>query len=602
MLKIKKCQCENNETLANANKYKYKKGILALTIIFNALFFALVIANNPPVWYTNDDFRMMTIVSGAYTGTPSADIVFMRYPMGLLLAGLYSITTAIPWYGLFTMLCMFVPSCIFCYYLVKKTYEKKCVIFGVLLYLLLFLLFIQKYICLPQFTLTSAFMGVGAIALLYEMPHEHNKKHIILAALCSLLSFSVRSKTFYLLLPVIALIIFVRILRDKHSYKKYLSWAVSTALLCGIVLGIDVVAWSRPEYKEFKEFKEVRAEVYDYESIPGYYENMPFYVSNGINEITYRAISKRFLDIDDSVNTETLTKISDYMKEIKTNSNHIGQRVVDAFENSLSRWLKSDDETVKYCTVYMMILLIVCVVLSYLKKKKDIIFISTVAGMLLEITFLEFNGRVMARLVDLMILAMTVVGLLTITEIIDKNERGFSRFFKCEDDKLTSKIWQGIITCAAALVVVSGVANMQSDLNDKCTVLRETINSRLDALNKYAQQYPDKFFYYDANDFISCTNYAFLTFDEGTVLNTESTGSWNARSPSYYKRNEHFGFKTSIEGYTNRDCEVYFVTRSDPKMGISKTLKDLYNKKLVIVDKIQSEKDLLYVYMVVDDE
>ncbi|MBR3996548.1 MAG: hypothetical protein IKI97_14885, partial [Clostridia bacterium] len=60
----------------------------------------LVIANNPPVWYTNDDFRMMTIVSGAYTGTPSADIVFMRYPIGLVLSGLYSITTLIPWYGL----------------------------------------------------------------------------------------------------------------------------------------------------------------------------------------------------------------------------------------------------------------------------------------------------------------------------------------------------------------------------------------------------------------------------------------------------------------------------------------------------------------------
>ena len=143
---------------------------------------------------------------------------------------------------------------------------------------------------------------------------------------------------------------------------------------------------------------------------------------------------------------------------------------------------------------------------------------------------------------------------------------------------------------------------MQSDLDDKSTVLRETINPRLEALNKYAQNYPDKFFFYDANDFISCTNYVFLTYDEGTVLNTESAGSWNVRSPSYYERNGKFGFTTSIEGLTSRDSEVYFVTRTDPKMGISKTLKDLYNKKLVEVDKIQSAKDVLYVYMVTDDE
>lgn len=99
--------------------------ILYIAVFFNALLFMAAMAHNIPHWYTNDDFRMMTIVSGAYSGKPSADIVFMRYPMGLLLSGLYRITTAVPWYGLFTELCMFVPSCIFCYYTVKKACEKN---------------------------------------------------------------------------------------------------------------------------------------------------------------------------------------------------------------------------------------------------------------------------------------------------------------------------------------------------------------------------------------------------------------------------------------------------------------------------------------------
>ena len=37
-------------------------------------------------------------------------------------------------------------------------------------------------------------------------------------------------------------------------------------------------------------------------------------------------------------------------------------------------------------------------------------------------------------------------------------------------------------------------------------------------------------------------------------------------------------------------------------MGLTKTLKDVYNKKLLETDRIQSKKDILYVYMVVDDE
>ena len=136
MLKMKVCR--GYKTIFSKSLFSYKKLIFCMSIFFNILFFLAAIAHNPPNWYTNDDFRMMTIVSGAYSGTPSPDIVFMRYPIGFLLSGLYRITTNIPWYGLFTMLCMFAPSCVFCYYIIKKAYEKNRVFLGVFLYLLLF--------------------------------------------------------------------------------------------------------------------------------------------------------------------------------------------------------------------------------------------------------------------------------------------------------------------------------------------------------------------------------------------------------------------------------------------------------------------------------
>ena len=50
------------------------------------------------------------------------------------------------------------------------------------------------------------------------------------------------------------------------------------------------------------------------------------------------------------------------------------------------------------------------------------------------------------------------------------------------------------------------------------------------------------------------------------------------------------------------DVDVYFITTSSLKMGIAKTLKDVYNKELAEVDKIQTAKDILYVYMVTDNE
>lgn len=591
-------QCE----AALRNIFSCENLILCISVFFNALLFLAAVSRNPPSWYTNDDFRMMTIVSGAYSGTPSPDIVFMRYPMGLLLSGLYSVTTAVPWYGLFTMLCMFVPSCVFCYYITVKAYRKNRIVLGVLLYLMLFVFFIQKYICLPQFTLTSAFLGVGALALLHEMPDKNNAVHIILAVLFAALSFSVRSKAFYLILPAILWVIAVRVFMDKKGKVKYVLWSVFTLILCLAVLITDMAAWRRPEYAEFKEFKEVRAEVYDYGSVPGYYENMPFYKGNGISEVTYRAISGRFLDVDETVNTENLTLISAYMKRIRSTEKSVPKRILSAFRNGLARWYYSSDQTIKYSAIFATVLFFVCIAMSVKKRKAELIYPFIAVGMILEITFLEFNGRIMARLIDLMMLTMLVCGILAVTELIDKRTVTLGYYAdRFKEDKVKSVCFCGLL-CAAFIFAAVGICNMQEDLDSKSLALRQTTNSKLEALMSYTEKYPDNFFFYDTNDFISSTSYVFKTYEKGRVLNNESMGSWNSHSPLYYERNRKFGFETAIEGLTSTEVEVYFITTTPPKMGISKTLKDVYNKKLTEVDKIQTAKDILYVYMVIDDE
>lgn len=594
--------CPWYKNVFNGGLFSYKRLIFCMSVFFNTLFFLAAIAHNPPSWYTNDDFRMMTIVSGAYSGTPSPDIVFMRYPVGLLLSGLYRITTNVPWYGIFTMLCMFAPSYFFCYYIIKKAYEKNRVSLGIILYFLLFMFFIQKYICLPQFTLTSAFLGVGAFALLHEMPDVNNKRHIALAALFAVLSFSVRSKAFYLILPALLWIIAVRILKDKQDKRKYILWGIFTFGMCLTVLIVDMAAWSRPDYAEFKKFKEVRAEIYDYGSIPGYYENMPFYKENKISEVTYRAISGRFLDVDETVNTETLTTISAYMKDIRAAKKSIVEGAFSALKNGLSKWYYSADQTIKYSAIFVTVLFFLCIVLSVKKRRLEIIYPIIAAGMILEITFLEFNGRVMARLIDLMMLIMSVSGCFAVIDLADKRTAPLADCISCfKKDRVKAFCLCGLL-CAAALFTTVGILNMQDDLDNKSVSLRQTINSKLEALMQYTEKYPDAFFFYDSNDFISSTGYVFKTYEKNKVLNNESTGSWNSHSPLYYERNRKFGFETAIEGLTSSETEVYFITTSSPKMGISKTLKDVYNKELTEVDKIQTAKDILYVYMVIDDE
>lgn len=600
MLKTKICRlpkCENGKSLCGGNRL-----ILCMSAVFNALFFLAAMAHNPPSWYTNDDFRMMAIVSGAYSGAPNPNIVFMRYPIGLLLSGLYRITTRLSWYGLFTMACMYIPSCIFCYYIIKKTGEKKRIALGIVLYLLLFLIFIQKYICMPQFTLTSAFLGMGAFALLYEMPETGNRRHIILAAVLAVLSFSVRSKAFYLILPALLWVIVVRVFMDKRDKRKYILWGMITFAMCFAVLIVDAAAWHRPEYTEFKKFKEVRAEIYDYGSIPGYYENMPFYKENGISEVTYRAISGRFLDVDETVNTENLTLISSYMKNIRATNKSFFKKLSEAIKNGISKWYYSTDQTIKYSAIYATVLFFLCVAMSLKKRKIEAVYTFIAAGMVLEIIFLEFNGRIMARLVDLMMLTMLVCGSLALIDLVDEKALPLAEHFnRLKTDRAKLFGTCGLL-CAAILFVTVGICSMQDELDSKARSLRQTTNSKLEALMQYTERYPESFFFYDSNDFIASTGYVFKTYEKNKALNNESLGSWNSHSPLYYMRNRQFGFETAIDGLTSTEVDVYLITTSSPRMGIAKTLKDVYNKRLTEVDKIQTEKDILYVYMVTDDE
>lgn len=579
--------------------------VMLFSIVFNAIAFLTVIAIYPPTWYTNDDYRMMTIVSGAYTGTPSADIVFMRYPVGLLLSWLYTLTPSIPWYGLFTMVCMFIPCCIFCHYIVKKSYLKNHVFFGVCIYMLAFIFLIRKYICLPQFTLTSAFMGAGATVLVLEMPAQKNIKHIILAAICAVFSFSIRSKAFYMILPLTALIIVVRLIDEKGTkiWKPMVAVCIITITLCGMVYAVDYAAWNRSEeYQEYRQFNIARSNVYDYGTIPNYYSNMSFYVSNGISEVTYRALSTRYLDIDDSVDTETLETIGNYMEEIRSDSGSFIERLEKAFKATVEYWFDSGDSIVKYSSLFIFVLLAASISISLKKKKSNIIFPAAVAGFILECVALKFTGRLIVRVVDILLLTAGMTGCLAITDMIDIKKIPFKQQIKNAVKNKKRLIYVIITVFSVFTVTFSSIISLNSELEMKYKSVAITTNARMNALKNYAETHSDSFFFYDSKDFISCTDYVFKTYNEGEVLNHDSLGSWNVHSPTYYERNAKYGFTSSADALTSNDCDVYFVTTSSLKMGMTKTLKDKYNKKLKLVDSVEADNYILYIYMVVDDD
>lgn len=586
-----------------ANNKSTTKWLVVASVVLNMAAFLLVIALYPPVWYTNDDYRMMTIASGAYTGIPSADVIFMKYPVGLLLSSLYKLTTYIPWYGFFTILCMFVPCCIFCYYILKKAYHKNRILVGLLLYTVLFLFFIQKYICLPQFTLTAAFLGVGAIVLIYEMPAKNNMWNILLAVFCCVLSFSVRSKAFYLLVPLILLIVIVRLITEKNFalIKSFASVALVAVVICAGVAAVDFVAYNRSEEMQyFERFNSARAQVYDYGGAPAYYDHMPFYVENGISEVTYRAMSARHLDIYDGINAQSLETVAEYIDEIRENSDTLLGRINTALKETIEYWIDSGDEVVKYSSICVFILLFLNLALGI--KRNKCIYPLAVAGFILESVFLMYSGRLVVRVLDTLLLSLGVLGTLGVMELIQPRFNSFKELTTSIFSDKQQIITRVLVSICVVSIAFTGVIGLNTAVKDKYHSVAVTQNSRMNGLKAYAELYPENFYFYDAFNFISCSDYVFRTYKEGKILNHDSTGSWNVHSETYYDRNANWGFTTSIDGLISKQGNVYYVATDTLKMGITKTLKDVYNKKLQLVETIDSDNYILYIYMVVDDD
>ena len=79
---------------------KNKKNVITITYsIIVVIFLGLLIFRQYPcIAYYNDEMTMKSIASGLFTGKPDGHLVYMLYPLGLILKGLYTINAKIPWF------------------------------------------------------------------------------------------------------------------------------------------------------------------------------------------------------------------------------------------------------------------------------------------------------------------------------------------------------------------------------------------------------------------------------------------------------------------------------------------------------------------------
>lgn len=572
------------------NLYKKQKILLCVYSFFiNIVLFLLDFAFYNCVFATNDDYRMSLIVSGAYTGEPSANLVFMKYPVAWLLSSLYKITDAIPWYGIGTMLCIFIPTSIFCYFILRQSYKKDRLIRGVFAYILFYLFIIQKHVILPQFTITAAFMAAAWVLLLWYMPKKNSYLYLIFMTFISVVSFSIRMKVFMMIAPVAALAVLINLIKEKKHRKRYFSKYVISFVLSGVLCLVVQMCDRTNVNADYKAFNTARSLVYDFGAIPEYNLNMEYYNNNDIDETVFYDISARFLDLDKGITTEKLRSVATYSKENNYNTTFL-KRLVNSFFETLSWFLKSE---VVYQAIFVFILIMLSVFYTYSKRKNYLIILvcCTVLGVFFEMTYLCFISRVMDRLIEVLLLIIAIVCIIALNEVsLGK------KTIRLNSKKDTIKKPCFMLKCSALCVFIVGlcfVVTNQMNI-EKRAEGQSLINSRLVALNEMAATDKDSFYFYDSYDFIAASSNVFSVYDD--IVNTDSLGNWYVNSPDYFKRNSQYGIVNSINGLINGNKNIYFAAIGNMKNGITLTFKERYNMEPILIRTIPYKNNNIYIY------
>ena len=145
--------------------------LVVLYTIFVVLYFQ-------PVFPRIDDVKMRWIISGAYTGDPSAYGLFLKYPFAYLISILYQNFPQTPWYGggfiAIHVICLFIIIDKVLKIFPMKKFWKSILVCGIIM--LIYSFFNIENIVLLEYTSLAALTGGTALFLLITQENERKEK------------------------------------------------------------------------------------------------------------------------------------------------------------------------------------------------------------------------------------------------------------------------------------------------------------------------------------------------------------------------------------------------------------------------------------------
>lgn len=530
----------------------------------------------------NDDTTIKDIISGAYTGKPSAYSVQMLFPLSFCISLCYRAIPGIPWYGLFLCVCQFGAWALIAWRVtgvVKKQWQQYMALcFEMVIY---FGLLIRQLV-IVQYSVTSGICMATAI-LLYltgeekELPRQNLKQNIASIFLV-ILSFMIRTEMCIMLLPFLVLSGFCKWMSNEKIFtvqniKRYL-YLIGTALIgMTVVLALDKLSIATSEeceaWQAFREFFDERTTLYDFYGIPSYEEHAAFYEMIGCSEESYSLLQNYNFSLDESIDEYLLENVVNYQEKMAKTGCGLAMTAGMISKNSLSEaiWLYKEQLIHAKSGVYAYMLLaayISFVLLAGGRKNSGCYWKMALLLVIRSILwiYLFMVDRVLDRVTCPLLVAELMVLLGWIIQESIRVKPIAKNFVYV---KLQAIGTYSLLAICAFLACVMNAQKLQSEYE-----ARERINSRWESLLAYCAEHEDAYY---AVDVYSSTSYEGISYSEKICKNVDNSyrnfdicGGWLSKSPLMYEKLGKMQIETLEEALISKD-NVYFVATPDKDLS-----------------------------------
>ena len=625
----------------SSNSVERKKTIIAAAVTIAV--FVITVACFGVRLSLNDDVMIGDILSGCYSGEPSAMTVYMRVPLGVVLSVFYRIIPAVPWFMVFQCAC-FVCG----FYLVLRRalalcdYNKKNVILIITALLLVFSGLYAGSLIMLQYTVTAAMVGTVGIFMMLttdtklkdgatEKPQSAKEVssgqknedvlsyeqvgRLLGAGVLLLLCDQIRPQVFEMVLPFLVVCgvmmfferwLLVQRTASKQSKKELMYLVeVSTVFLVAylILLGADRSSYAGDELEHYEKYNAARTDLYDYAGVWENEEAVEYYKEIGIDETEQAVLKNYAIAIDETADVQTFESMAEYAFSSRDRFSK------DSVKNAIwllvhRMWLFNGGDGSVGDGIYGWIFTLIWLgTLFFMILNRDVIslvFLFPVgAGFMSMYLWLILRGRYPDRVVISLYLigAATVLGILYRSRFradlykvltVQKPEADSRRIKLPAPDK--SVVLKIMIITVVAMLAAASVISVKKAYEEK---------NRLDAINADCKVLYDIMNANPLDVFITDV-YCCVDSSISPPANLVSTGGWMTGTPNCRIRLENLGIM-SLDHFFSSGKDFRYVCREGKGMSpeiLSDYLVSRYgwSKKFVLDECIYTDYGNFMIY------